>query len=189
VPAADRDVASRVAFGGIAVALCLMVLAAVRFLPTADLALLSLTSLCIAVVTIEKGVRTAAVAWLAASALSFVFPGIQTSLSFVGFFGFYPLAKAWIESRPDVRTWAVWCLKFLVFDGLLAVGLLLVLGPLAGAVGTAAFLSDWQIRLWSGAPVLALLLLAAQLLFMVYDLALGVLISFYLRRIRPALSR
>jgi hypothetical protein len=191
VPAADGKPgnASRIAFGGIAVALCLILLAAVFYLPTADLALLALTSLCIAAVVIEKGLSTAVVAWLSASALSFVFPGFQTAFSFVGFFGLYPLVKAWIEGRPSAKPWTSWLLKYLVFNALLAFGVALVLGPLAGAFDTAALLQRWTLRLYDGAPVLALMAIAAQFVFLVYDWALTTMISFYLRRIRPALSR
>ncbi len=190
MPAADGSRASRAAFGGIATALCLIFLAAVRFSPTADLALYSLTSLCIAAVVVEKGVRTATVSWLAASVLSLVFPGFQTSLAFIGFFGFYPLAKAWIEGRKGLRILPAWGLKLLVFNALLAPGGLLVLGPLSGVFNGQVLLDAWSKQLWNGAPpILLLVLLAAQAVFVVYDLALGLLISFYVRRIHPAVAR
>jgi len=181
--------ASSVAFGGIAAALCLLFLSAVRLLPTADLVFLSLTSLAVAAVVIEKGVRTAALAWLAASVLSLVFPGFQTSLAFVVFFGPYPLAKAWIEGRKGMRPMPAWLLKFLAFDLVFVPVGLLVLGPLSGTFGTTAYLDLWSGRLWSGAPVVLLVLAAAQVVFAVYEIALSLMISFYLRRIRPALAR
>ena len=171
------------------ITLVLLLLAAVRFSPTADLVFLSLTSLCIAAVVIEKGVRTATTAWMAASLLSLVFPGFQTSLFFIGFFGLYPLAKAWIESRPGLHPLPAMGLKFLVFELLLIPGGLLLLGPLSGIFGATATLDSWTGRLWAGAPVLLLVFLAAQILFLVYDWALGLMIGFYLRRVRPALLR
>lgn len=190
MPAADRSSASRTAFGGLATALCLIFLAAVRFSPTADLAFYSLTSLCIAAVVVERGVRTAVVVWLAASVLSLVFPGFQTSLAFIGFFGFYPLAKAWIEGRKGLRPLPAWGLKLLVFNALLAPGGLLVLGPLSGFFGGQVLLDAWAKLLWNGAlPVLLLVLLAAQFVFVAYDLVLGLLITFYVRRIHPAVTR
>ena len=190
MPAADRSRAARAAFGGLATALCLIFLAAVRFSPTADLAFYSLTSLCIAAVVVERGVRTAVVAWLVASVLSLVFPGFQTSLAFIGFFGFYPLAKAWIEGRKELRPLPAWGLKLLVFNALLAPGGLLVLGPLSSVFGGQVLLDAWAKLLWNGAPpVLLLVLLAAQFVFVAYDLALGLLIAFYVRRIHPAVTR
>jgi hypothetical protein len=189
VAARGPGAASSVAFGGIAAALCLLFLSAVRLVPTADLVFLSLTSLVVAATVIEKGVRTAALVWLAASVLSFVFPGFPTSLAFVVLFGPYPLSKAWIESRKGLRALPAWLLKFLAFDLVFVPVGLLVLGPLAGTFGTTAFLDLWAGRLWSGAPVILLVLVAAQVAFAVYELALSLMISFYLRRIRPSLVR
>ena len=166
MPAADRSRASRAAFGGLATALCLIFLAAVRFSPTADLALYSLTSLCIAAVVVERGIRTAVLTWLAASVLSLVFPGFQTSLAFIGFFGFYPLAKAWIEGRKGLRALPAWGLKLLVFNALLAPGGFLVLGPLSGFFGGQVLLvprsSGIDALVWA-LPVAALICALAGL--------------------------
>jgi len=72
---------------------------------------------------------------------------------------------------------------------LLALGVLAVLGPFDGMFDTAALLADWTARLGNGDLVLPLLLVGAQLVFLVYDYALSLMISFYLRRVRPSLSR
>ncbi len=191
-PSSAPGAARRVAAGGIAVALCLILLAAVRLSPTADLAFLALCSLCVAAVVVEAGMRTAAVAWAAASVLSLLFPGPAVALGFVGFFGPYPLLKAFVEGRPGLPKAAAWGLKFLCFEILLAAGGFLALGPLADLLGGAALVAAWQEKLGGGADVplvVALLAVAAQAVFLAYDLALTALISFYLRRVRPAIRR
>jgi hypothetical protein len=151
--------------------------------------LLSLTSVVLAVVVVEKGVRTAAVAWLAVAAVSLVFPGLQTALVFIGFFGPYPLVKAWVESRTSLRRAAAWALKYLFFDVVLAIGTGLVLGPLSGLYGGIDAIRSWAGVPGAGALFLALAFGAAQVFFVVYDVVLGRLIDFYGRRIRPAVTR
>jgi hypothetical protein len=100
------------------------------------------------------------------------------------------LAKAWIEGRKELRPLPAWGLKLLVFNALLAPGGLLVLGPLSSVFGGQVLLDAWAKLLWNGAPpVLLLVLLAAQFVFVAYDLALGLLIAFYVRRIHPAVTR
>lgn len=193
-----RSRSADVAFGGIAVALCLLFLSAVRLAPVADFFFLCLCSLCVAAVVVERGARVAAIAWAAASALSLLFPGIAASIGFVAFFGPYPFAKAWIEGRRGRSRAVAWLLKFALLEAALALAGGLAFGPLSSLLGGTDFLAAWQERLQGygllggsvAAPVaVAVLALAAQLLFVVYDLGLTSLISFYLRRSRPSLPR
>src|SRR5665647_1165782 len=97
-PKPQRAAARRIAYGGVCASLALLALAAIRLLPTADLALYALTSLCVAVAVVETGLGGGTVSWLAAAILGMLVTDVATGAPFLFLFGPYALIKALIES-------------------------------------------------------------------------------------------
>ncbi|HEY5465998.1 MAG TPA: hypothetical protein VIL27_03080 [Clostridia bacterium] len=171
-PKPQRATARRIAYGGVCASLALLALAAIRLLPTADLALYALTSLCVAVAVVEAGLGGGTVSWLAAAILGMLVTGAATGVPFLLLFGPYALIKALIESgiRGAVPRILV---KLLAADTLLALAALFFIWFL-NADSHALPLPWWAIAL------------LAQPVFLIYDTALTMLITLYVRRRHPA---
>lgn len=162
-----------VSYGGILTALILLFIIVSAWSPTADLALFSLTSLCMAIAVIEMGIGKALVVWFAASLLSLAYPGLQLAWPFFIFFGTYPLLRALIDTKwPRFKAFLIRHAAGLV---MLAIGLALFLLPTIASLTSR--LGGW---LWVLIPP------AGVVLMLVYDYALTLLIQLYHRRIRGA---
>lgn len=162
----------RVAFGGISAALALLFIILSSVSPTAGLALLTVSSLCIAITVMETGIPGALTAYAAVSVLASIWPGIGFSYPFVTFFGIFPLIKAFAEKR--------WLRLPAAIFKLSLSALLIVLTGLVFLQPTVRSLSAQY-----GAIILPLLLMAALAVVVVYDHALTLLIVLYHRR-RPS---
>lgn len=160
-----------ISYGGILTALIILFMIVSAWSPTADLALYSLTSLCMAIAVIEIGLVKSLVVWLAASLLGLVYPGLQLTGPFIVFFGTYPLVRALIDTKwPRFRAWLI---RHLAGLFMLAIGLALFLLPTVD--GWTTRWGDW---LWLLIPP------AGIMLMLFYDYALTLLIQLYHRRIR-----
>ena len=174
MPAADRGrrAARSAAYGGIAAGLAVLALLGVRLLPTADLALYAVASAAVALALIELSFRGAALSWMAASAVGSLLAGWITAVPFVVFFGPYPLLKATAESRIPSR---VRCMAVKLVGADLLLGLLALV---------------WLVLMGEGFPELPLpwwaILLLAQPVVVLYDLALTMMITLYVGRRHPA---
>lgn len=170
----SRILSRNVARGGILSALILMAIGASALLPTADLALFSLTSLGMAVAVIELDQRRAWVVFLAVAALTLIWPGWLLSYPFWTFFGIFPILKAVCENRltrPQARLAKQTAANILLAAAAVLVILVLRLDLLPAWLDQAAW---W---LW------LLAFLALQAAILVYDYALSVMITFYLSRL------
>lgn len=140
---------------------------------SADLALAALASLSVVYAVIELGGCFPWMIWGAVSILSLLLPAKTPGLSFLLFFGYYPILKSFFERRNRV-----FCLvgKFLVF-ALASAGLTFLFSFFFPAEED---LLD-KIGFW----VFPLLLF---LCFFVFDFALSRVISFYYKRFRGRFS-
>jgi hypothetical protein len=169
----------KIAFGGILTALCVVLMYLATYLPTGKLGLYALASVTIAIAVIELDVRLAAVVYAASTILVFLLTGsINTLLIFTLFFGSYPLLKYYIEKQRSAGLEML--LKFGAFNLLAMIGfyifkLLLGVSP----INLGAF------SLW----ILIGFLLAAQIVFLIYDYILSRLIDYYVSRIRSAIRK
>lgn len=160
-----------ISYGGILTALILLFMIVSAWSPTADLALFSLTSLCMAIAVIEMGIGKALVVWLAASLLGLVYPGLQLAWPFFVFFGTYPLVRALSDTKwPRFKAFLIRHAAGLI---MLAIGIILFLLPTIA--GLTSRVGGW---LWVLIPP------AVAVLMLVYDYALTLLIQLYHRRIR-----
>ena len=94
----------QVALGGIATALCIVLMFATGMIPFSYYALPALAGLVLIAVREENGLSTALIVFAAVSLLSvFVVPIKEAALLFIAFFGYYPIIKAIFESKlpPD----------------------------------------------------------------------------------------
>ncbi len=169
-PDKNRRLVRRLSYGGLLVALIILLLFLKQILPTANLFILALTALCLAIAVIEGGVGMAAIAYLAAALLSLAWPGLAVSFPFIFFFGPYPLLRAIIDQR---------------FGRVAATLLKLVVGNiLTGMVILFFVRADvWALAekfpfFWYVFPV------AVQAAVLLFDLVLSLLIQFYAARIR-----
>lgn len=170
----------KLAFGGIAVAMILLVISISFVSPTADFALFTLSSLLIAIVVIETDLRTGAAAYLASGILLTVFFGIYFSIPFLAFFGLYPLLKGILESKfKKLLSYGIKCAFFAMA---LTAGYFVLSGQ------TAVILTKWnQIApSFLSAQTISLIsiFILAELLLFLYDYALTLMITFYMKRIR-----
>lgn len=133
-----------------------------------DLSAAALASLLIVFAMLEMGSRMAALLYAATALLALLFlPSRFPALLYAVFTGFYPILKALLERLP---VWLSWIGKFVLFNGLLT---------LLSFLCTQVFaLPD------TGMELHILLYLFINPVFLLYDLALTRLISFYLFRLR-----
>jgi hypothetical protein len=137
-----------------------------------DLTACALASLLVAFVYIEIGSPYTFLVWICTSLLSFLFS--SASLLWIEYFlifGSYPIAKAYIE-RTHRGLW--WLFKILYAN----VSMLILIFSAKLITGVHFFSVD-SYFLIAGIYVLL------NVLFVLYDIFLTVLISYYMRKLRP----
>ena len=154
-------------------ALSVVILLLGSFLELIDLSAAALASFLVTFAFFELGTGYAVLLWAVAGASSLLlFPG-GASL-FYAAIGLYPLLKALLEKLPAVPEWA---LKMLSCNAILAVyvtvGKFVLMLP-------DEILSGWL--LWT-------FLALANLVFILYDIALSRLLTVYTLRLRPRFDR
>lgn len=160
----------RVSWGGLLTALTLILVIARFYSPTADLAILSLTSLCIAIAVIELGVRPAIVVYLAAALLSLAFPGLAAAYPFLFLFGPYPLVRACIDGHFRRQTAIL--LKLAAGNILTGLAILIFAWPAATSLA-----GQYGSLVWIILPA------GLQVILLLYDYVLSMLIQFYMLRL------
>lgn len=139
--------------------------------PSAKLALIALASACVCVPVIECGVRYAVSGVAAAILLSFIIvPNKIIPMAYLLLFGYYPIAKLYIERLR--RLWLEMLIKLAA--ALLAMGIALMI--FRGTAGDMTY------------SMLAVVL-AALAVFVIYDAALTMFITFYKNRISKHIRR
>lgn len=168
--AADKSPAKRLALSGILAAGSLLTLFLATILPTNRLFFYGLSSVFCALVIIEHGVRAGTIFYLGTSLLALMLiPNKLRLIPYILILGHYPIWKTYIERIN--HTVKELLLKLLVLN----------LGTLAAYYGfTALFFKNITLPIDLG---LAYLLL--QLVFIIYDYAFTLIISFYLKTIKP----
>ncbi len=172
----------RITFSAILMALTIICLCGATALSTGRLAALALASLFVAVCVRQYGVRTAFVLYVGAALLALLLvPKRMYALLYVLFVGYYPILKLFIEQLH--KLWAEWLIKIVYFNVMMAVLYLvfrLFFMSFAGAVYLASLS---QLR------YAALAILGLEAAFVIYDVAMSYMLSYYeqlLRRIHHA---
>lgn len=140
---------------------------------TTKLSLLAIASVLVAIAVLETDARGGALVYMATSVLGFaIVPDKLFMLSYICFFGLYPVAKYAVEK---LARWGIeWMLKILIFNAL----------AFAGYSVWKLFLPqqlELPVSIW-------LAVLFAEVLFVVYDYALSLAIGYYTEHIKPKLG-
>ena len=165
----------KTAFSGAMAAVGVVLMLFQGLIPVASIALPALAGCLLIPVVVEAGLSWAFGAYGVTAVLSLLLaPDREAALIYLLFFGYYPALYALLgRIRKKVPRYA---LKLLLFNCAAIAEALLALHLLGVPVETVAFLGRFT-------PVVLLLL--ANVVFIVYDFALDGLIATYIRRLHP----
>ncbi|HNZ63043.1 MAG TPA: hypothetical protein PKH23_01755 [Bacillota bacterium] len=168
---------ARLALGGILAALCWLFLILSGVLPTGRFFVLTLASLVIVVAYLELGQRDAALVYLAAAVLAFIWPGVFSGVTFALCFGLMPLMITFLRVRTGMLVTRL--VTHIVMSCFTLLALFII--------GVDRFaLKQFK----SSTLVVVILAMAAlQLFLFVYFYILRVFEQFYLDRISPWVKR
>lgn len=165
-----KNITSKIALGGICLALTLILLFAGSVVPGVELTLFALSSLFTAIIIIEYGTGGGLLLYAAAVILGIVLiPNKLAMIPYAFFFGYYGILKFYIEKLKNAVIQLT--VKTLFFILLLCVGLLGFKELLLGSISLPDF------------PVAALIA-GGTVLLILYDYIYTFLIDFYMRRIK-----
>lgn len=165
---------SKTALGGVIAALSLVLMLISAVIPFLTYVLPALAGMILMIMVIEIGRKWAAVAYVAVSILSLlILTDKETAVMYAAFFGYYPIAKSIIEEKLSHVMEII--AKFALFNAavLAAYGLLIFVFkiPIEG-------LDDF------GKWTIPILLIAANVVFYLFDFTLSRLVTIYLIRWR-----
>lgn len=170
----------KVAYGGMIVALSLVAMMATMIFPYAEYALPAIAGVLLIGLVVEFGFRTAVVSYIAVSLLSaMIVPNKEAVILFIAFLGYYPILKGRLELLKS-RV-AEWCIKFGIFNFAVLLSYYLM-STVFGLKEVIAEIEAFRFGIW-------VLLILANLVFLIYDFAVTRLISFFICRIRPKYIR
>ena len=152
-------------FGGILIALSLLILYSSSILPISTLTILTLASCLIPICIIRSSVKTGFLVYIGTTTLGFFIIPINIIIYYGLFFGIYGIIKYYIEKLQKLPIEII--LKFIMFN-IIFIIILTVIKLLLGNLVI-------NIPLW-------LLWLIAQPVFLAFDYALTLIISYYLNR-------
>lgn len=120
------------------------------------------------IIFLEFNIKNAFTVFFAVSVLSFLLCEKEAALCYILFFGYYPLIKAFIERlKSKVAQWVV---KILLFTASFSVVVVLTIFVLGVPVDTMGF----------GIYYIIAMIIAFEVMFVIYDFALTRVITFYL---------
>lgn len=151
--------------GGILIALSLVILYSSSILPISTLTILTLASCLIPICIIRSSVKTGFLVYIGTTTLGFFIIPINIIIYYGLFFGIYGIIKYYIEKLQKLPLEII--LKFIMFNIIFVIILTVIKLFLGNLV--------INIPLW-------LLWLIAQPVFLVFDYALTLIISYYLNR-------
>ena len=160
------------------VALGVIFLGIGALLEVLDISMAVIASLCVIIAIIEYGKGTPWMVYAAISVLSFLLiPNKLPSIFFTLFFGFYPILKEKLEKRkPIVR----WIFKELIFNVCLAAIMLIYF---------LLFFQGLSLNVPISLPwIIAIAVVLCEGIFILYDIALTRMITFYVIHLRKRLK-
>jgi hypothetical protein len=171
----------QIALGGIFSALCMILMFMTGMVPFSSYAFPAIAGAMLTVVVTESGTKFALLAYASISVLSIlVVPDRDATLTFVAFFGYYPIVKEKLEQLPA---------RWLEISAKLALFNTAVFGGYAAAIrlfGMAELMEGMgELAQYS----LLVFVVVFNITFLVYDLALTRYIMIYLRYLRKKLLR
>lgn len=169
----------KVAFGGVISALSALLVMGAGLFPTMTYALPAIAGVLLVAAVIELGRRWAFFCYAAVAILTLLLgTDKESALLFTLLFGYYPALKSLLD--PMRRRALSWAIKLLIFNAaalaLYALAVF-VLGVPAETFSIGGLQWEW------------LLLLFGNVVFLVYDRAVGGVAVLYCQRVHPAVLR
>ena len=174
--------AKDIALGGILVALTTIVLYATSILPISTLAILTIASALIPVCIIRSNIQTSIFVYISSSLIAFFLVPINISFLYFVFFGVYGIIKYFIERIRKEKLEIV--LKIVFFNIAFIIGFIIMQNVLG--INIIAGLEVLMSRFFdtSGRTIASIILwIVAQPIFLIYDYAMTMIITFYMERI------
>lgn len=172
-----RKLSFRMAFGGIAAALCIIIMLLAAIIPFATYACPMIAGFIIYIVSLECGRNTAIASYISVAALLMILsPEKESALLFATFFGYYPMLSIYTDR---IRSRIVrWTIRLLVFNVTCVISYLILMKIFVAV-------SSEEFTVYST----AFLLLSGNALIVVFDKAVHVLSDYYQNRLRKKLFR
>ena len=174
--------AKDIALGGILVALTTIVLYATSILPISTLAILTIASALRPVCIIRSNIQTSIFVYISSSLIAFFLVPINISFLYFVFFGVYGIIKYFIERIRKEKLEIV--LKVVFFNIAFIIGFIIMQNVLG--INIIAGLEVLMSRFFdTSARTIATIILwiVAQPIFLIYDYAMTMIITFYMERI------
>ena len=174
--------AKDIALGGILVALTTIVLYATSILPISTLAILTIASALIPVCIIRSNIQTSVCGYIASSLIAFFLVPINISFLYFIFFGAYGIVKYFVERIRKEKIEIVlklvffnivFIVAFIIMQNILGINIVAGLETLVSKFVDTSTSLIASIVLW----------IVAQPIFLIYDYAMTMIITFYLERI------
>ncbi len=154
-----------IAESGLLVSLTLIILYGTSILPISTLSILTIASCLIPIAIIRTSVKSSILIYIASSILSFLLVPTNIAIYYMLFFGLYGIIKYFIEK---IRNFPIELLSKIIAFNILLTIIYLITKSFLGIIPP-------NIALW-------ILWLAAQIIFLIYDYALTLAISFFLNK-------
>jgi len=157
--------AKDITLGGIMVALSIVTLYLTTIIPINTLSILTVASCLIPITILRSNIRTACFVYVATTLMSFFIVPINYAIMYGLLFGVYGIVKYFIEKLRKMPIEII--LKILFFNLVLSIGLI--------------FMNAFIVELNNNLPTWQLYLVA-QPIFLIYDYAITIAITFYLQK-------
>lgn len=168
----ETNLAKRIAMNGMLTALAWVMIILSTYLPTGRFFILAISSLCVVISWLEWGKRAAFTVYLAVAILALLWPGVIKSLSFLAFFGLFPLLFLILYSK----------LPRIPASLLLHLIMTILLISVIWIVGIDRLVTDTKGL--DGPALWAVIIALLQIIFVVFSYLLGRLTQIWLDRIK-----
>lgn len=167
----------KVALGGIISAMSLLVMLLASIIPGLEYATPAFAGMLLVIIVIEISMRWAFLTYAAIALLVFfLVPNKESGLLFIAFLGYYPILKSVLETRIK-RTAAQWAVKLLIFNISVMIYYKLVM-----MLVVSPEIADTESKL--GEYALYILLCFANIVFIIYDIAMTRIVTVYVKWFR-----
>lgn len=177
----NKKVSFKVSLGGITSAICLLLMFMTGFMPLLVYTLPAIAGALLIVVVIEISRKWAFVTYASISILSlFITPDKEAAILFIFFMGYYPIIKSVIEKiKNPVFEWAS---KLILFN----IAIIISYKIIINVFGIVDITKEFS---FLGKYSMLGLLVLANIVFVIYDVALTRMISSYITWFRPKFLR
>ena len=155
-----------------------VVITLMAYFPYLTYALPAMAGLCVMAVFIETDKKWALLTYIASALILFFIGEIESKILYISFFGYYPILKAVIERLKNGI--AEWAIKELAFNAVI----ISVYTAFSGLFG----MDSAELGIF-GEYGVYILLVAANIVFILYDICVSHMAMFYLYRLHPKIQK